>query len=369
MGSRWGIDEGPVFYTLSSEGSDDISDDSELEAVSRAFHKWSCISKSGLRLYDSEIEGPKLIDLNDEINTVFWSETQDEARANGMGPGTLGITVGDVPLDGEWDTKRTNADITFNGFDHIWSVNGDQTDVESIALHEIGHFIGFDHPCTNEQEVDCLSEEESVLSPFYSGGLLQTLGVDDILAAQSTYEAQNEATCEGPYGLYEPCFDNCSCIDGLYCVPVTDVARCLPTCSQSQTACPESFRCSLSVPNPTTGLSPGYCEKIQNNEGFKPGTICENGRECASGTCLTHSLIKRSICLQSCQSTQECSDEFFCYEGACLRKNGELGIPCPKDEEDKGCHCQETKNFNSDVLVFLWTILFLRKKRKIGFDA
>lgn len=364
MGSRWGIDEGPVFYSLSPDGSDDFSDDSELEAVSRAFRKWSCISKSGLRLYNSETIGPKYLDLTDNINTVFWSETEEEARSNGMGPATLGITLGDVPLEGEWDIQRRNADITFNGFDHIWTVDGVQTDVESIALHEIGHFIGFDHPCNDDQELDCLSEEESVLSPIYSGGLLQKLREDDILAAQSIYESKNESTCEGPYGLYEPCFDNCSCIDDLYCIPSGEVARCLPKCNQTQTTCPESFQCSLSVPDPISGISAGFCQKVENNQNLYPGSICENGRECASGTCLAHSVIKRSICLQSCQTTQECDDDYFCYESACLRKNRPLGIPCVDTDGNSGCSCEIAQSSTGNILILFLALIFFRKKLK-----
>ena len=90
-----------------------------------------------------------------------------------MGPGTLGITVADIPSDGQEQITRVNADITFNGYDHRWTVNGQATDIESIALHEIGHFIGFDHPCEDENETECLSPEERPWSPSYPGGLFQ----------------------------------------------------------------------------------------------------------------------------------------------------------------------------------------------------
>ena len=153
--------------------------------------------------------------MEDRVNSIFWSETEAEARANGMGPGTLGITVADIPSDGQEQITRVNADITFNGYDHRWTVNGQATDIESIALHEIGHFIGFDHPCEDENETECLSPEESVLSPSYPGGLFQDLGQDDVNAVKYIYKTDTEATCEGPYGLYEPCFDNCECISNL----------------------------------------------------------------------------------------------------------------------------------------------------------
>ena len=50
LGARWAIEEGPVSYVLDPSGSDDITDGSDLIAIDRAFQKWSCIEKSGLRL-------------------------------------------------------------------------------------------------------------------------------------------------------------------------------------------------------------------------------------------------------------------------------------------------------------------------------
>ena len=298
--------------------------------------------------------------MEDRVNSIFWSETEAEARANGMGPGTLGITVADIPSDGQEQITRVNADITFNGYDHRWTVNGQATDIESIALHEIGHFIGFDHPCEDENETECLSPEESVLSPSYPGGLFQDLGQDDVNAVKYIYKTDTEATCEGPYGLYEPCFDNCECISNLICSPANDTARCSQTCSSEQTSCPRNFVCVLSVPDATTGFTPGICVKKQIDSKLPPGAICEVGRECASGNCTVHPTINRSVCIRNCDasSVTSCENGQFCFDGTCLNKNNEQGIPCVNLEDKPGCQCgiafhNNTKWVNLLFLLFI----------------
>jgi len=282
-----------------------------------------------------------------------------------MGPATLGITVGDIPLDIENNIKRRNADITFNGYDHRWSVDGTQTDIESIALHEIGHFIGFDHPCEGLNDTNCLSPQESVLSPSYPGGLIQKLGFDDIDAVKSIYAIDSEATCEGPYGINEPCLNNCECINSLFCVPSFDVARCLQKCSSEDTTCPENFRCILNVPDLTKGLAFGICHKKQIDKKLEPGAVCETGNECASGKCLFHNSVNRSICIKNCDISKQssCDENQFCHDEICLNKNGEEGISCENYNDEQRCSCRtviDKKSYWLSCLLFLFFFFRLR---------
>jgi len=362
-GAAWPIESGPIFYVLHPAGSEDITDGSDLDAVNRAFHTWSCVLKSGLRLHEHHAAGPALLDLEDGFNTVFWSETEIQARENGMGPATLAITLGDIPLEGETHVVRESADITFNGFDHTWSVDGTKTDIESIAVHEVGHFIGFDHPCSDDEERNCLPVSESVLSPFYEGGQAHTLGPDDLKAALSVYEVGNGSTCSGPYGLYEPCVDDCECLEGLICAVHEDLTRCTQTCSNFSVGCPKSFICVLTVPDSSTGTARGLCKKSINNQAFKSGTVCEADGQCASGVCEWFPGLQRNICQEACGGGADCERDFFCHENICLAKNVYQGISCDTNSQESGCRCQDSRKTSS----WLWlgiVFLFLRAQKK-----
>ena len=338
-----------------------MSTGEDLQAVIRAFKSWSCVVGSGLRFYEMSSPGPAELNLEDGINTVFWAETESLARESGLGPGTLGITLGDVPGSHEEIIERQSADIVFNGYDHIWSVGGDETDVESIAVHEVGHFVGFDHPCEDEAETDCLPIEESALSPFYTGGEFHNLGLDDESAMLSVYPSDNESSCEGPYGLYEVCENNCVCIDGLICTEQEDTTRCSLPCSSQNTSCPSSFTCQLTVPDPTTGTSRGICKKNIKNKYLDPGQTCEVSSQCASGVCGMIPGLDRQVCVKSCDNQGDCNLERFCYEGYCLDQNTSKGITCEEKQNSGGCHCEQTHNSGTLPFVILFVFFYIRK--------
>src|SRR4029077_19031931 len=107
-GGAWDVDSGPVHFVVAPAGSKDITDGSATKAVRAAFHAWQCIGKTKLRFQDDG-DGPAKQDLADGKNTVFW----DETGIYGLGPGTLGLTIGDATPG----VARKSADIIFNGFD------------------------------------------------------------------------------------------------------------------------------------------------------------------------------------------------------------------------------------------------------------
>ena len=75
---------------------------------------------------------------------------------------------------------------------------------------------------------------------------------------------------------------------------------------------------------------PGICVKKQIDSKLPPGAICEVGRECASGNCMVHPTINRSVCIRNCDasSVTSCENGQICFDGTCLNKNNEQGIPC-----------------------------------------
>ncbi|MBM4282392.1 MAG: matrixin family metalloprotease, partial [Deltaproteobacteria bacterium] len=148
-----------VRFALDPTGSADLpDDDAEGDALRSSFRAWACVPGTSLRFEELEQPGVAELSLDDEINTLFWDE---DGTLCGMGPGTLGITVGDVA-----GQNRAQADICFNGLHHQWGIR-QNTDVQSIALHEIGHFIGLDHPCDGESpaETNCNGSDRSLMTP------------------------------------------------------------------------------------------------------------------------------------------------------------------------------------------------------------
>ncbi len=340
IGVRWNVEDGPVPFALNKEGSDDIEGDGELDAVRDAFRAWACVPGSLLRFAELDRDPPKEVDLNDGVSAVFWDETGEF----GMGAGTLGITIGNVPPDdGSGELfERTGADIVFNGRDSTWSAGDPMTDVDttSIAVHEIGHLLGLDHPCAiaGGQEVDCNGPERSVMTPAWGGGDARAPLPDDVEGLLALYAAPagDTSTCEGPFRKGERCGGDCECTDGLLCVPgLDDVAVCATTCTGNAADCGDGFACVLGAKE--ADLAPGVCVKIPVGS-LKPiAAACGSNGECEDGLCLAVSSIGRSVCKRSCDATPDCGDGLVCADGACASAGGAAGTPCEEVPGPCGC--------------------------------
>jgi|TARA_B000000557_G_scaffold241293_1_gene220717 hypothetical protein len=94
----------------------------------------------------------------DQLNQVWFEERRTRWT---YGSGTLGVTLTTFLGNGcrvgqarpRNDCKIVDADILFNGVDHgdRWTTSDPPAangfDLESVSLHEFGHFLGLDHPC------------------------------------------------------------------------------------------------------------------------------------------------------------------------------------------------------------------------------
>lgn len=134
----------PIAYTIHASGSDDVgADDSEKAAIRLSFETWSRIDGSSVRFHEdlARADGPK-VHANDGVNMVLF----DESNSTGLFSGaSFVIAITPVFYDGAGGI--IDADVVFNGRDHMFATNlaAGRYDVQNIATHEIGHFLGFDH--------------------------------------------------------------------------------------------------------------------------------------------------------------------------------------------------------------------------------
>lgn len=356
LGGVWDVDGGPIVYVLDPTGSADIGDGSDLEALRDSFRAWACIPGTKLRFEEGGEPGPRVVATDDGKNTLFWDETGNDCL---MGPGTLGVTIGDVGAN-----PRRAADICFNGADHTWGVGRD-TDVQSIAMHEIGHLIGLDHPCDNDAATDtCLPVTEAIMFPSWSGTPERALRRSDIAGAVALYPAGDgdDSGCEGPFRAGERCTCNDDCVEGLVCAPdVEGDLRCGRTCSTADRDCGAGSVCVLDAPAGDSGAV-GLCVRA-SPPNLPAGAICSNAADCASRTCLAQFTIGSSICQSPCERSDDCGGG-TCFEGTCL--GGFESEACPA-LDDGSCACQATGDDGAPVagagLVAVVVGLLRRRRR------
>ena len=374
IGATWDMERGPSEYVIDPAGSDDISDGSDIEAVRAAFKSWSCVEGSIFRFRErTDIEGIAVNDQNDGINTVFW----DETGAEGLGPSTLGVNIG----NGGGGSPRNQADVIFNGSDHTWSTGdspgADTVDVGSIAIHEIGHWLGLGHACTDMTEADCLAIDEAVMTPVYTSGVYREPFQDDIDGLHAMYEqpADDESTCEGPFRIGEYCTCDDECAGDLLCIEQDSGEQiCSRTCNGENPDCGPGFNCILGEA-PEDGPAPGKCVQGIGGEPAQAGAVCQPNGMCGQADCTQLAAAGgERVCFRGCQDDDNCPDGYVCSGIACLLDTSSISLQCPDtsdggaggDEMMPGCAATDLGDSTPLVggLALMGVVAFARRRRR-----
>lgn len=181
---RW--QEMPVRYFVSNRAGGGVSGAELEQVVKRAFATWDAVPTADLSTeFGGVTSAPPM--LNDGINTIGFVDRADQDRVLGATNFLVDTISGEI----------VESDIFLNStFD--WSVQSpgepDRFDVESIALHEVGHLLGLGHSALGETEVRpggrrVLAAEAAMFPIAFSSGSveLRTLREDDIAGISDTY--------------------------------------------------------------------------------------------------------------------------------------------------------------------------------------
>lgn len=176
----------PVRYFVTNRGAGAVSAQQFQAAMSRAFATWQGVQGVQLSSEFAGFTGAEP-DLGDDINVLGFLERADEERVLAATSFLIDTSDGEI----------VESDIYFNTL-FSWSVaqagEAARFDLESIALHEIGHLFGLGHSALGETEVRPggrrVLASEAVMFPIaFSAGNIQgrSLKPDDVAGIRDIY--------------------------------------------------------------------------------------------------------------------------------------------------------------------------------------
>jgi Cys-rich repeat protein len=302
----------PVHWSMNQNGSADMGVATSETVCLDSFASWSAPScTSWATVYDGTT--PAMPGGSGQV--VGWQESGWP-----YGSGAIGVTS--VAFGGP--STIVHADITFNGVNYTWTTSGgggSSVDAQSIATHEMGHFLGlgdlYGGGCAGEP----------TMCGIYSGGTgARTLAADDIDGVCALYPAP---ACTGD----GDCPAGQRCVDG-FCVEAPEPGDPCDPCTAHEDCGGDSDLCLSGFPD--GGM---YC-----------GKACASPADCPTGyDCIAVGGAPSSQCVPAtwdchdipeCLENDDCVAPLICLDGACVPEpDCYTDDDCPEGEicQDGAC--------------------------------
>lgn len=332
-GLRWNQSQWPVLpYCITANATNtNVSAAGQQQALVNAVNSWVSSGAGGSLSCTTYRAAPASyacsvgVNTNDQRFNMFWTTNwRNGSQAIGV---TWSVSNGRSCGTVQDDTGRSHSlackydsDIEFNDRDFFWTNTGrGGTDIESIALHEYGHFIGLDH-CNDN---GTCQQGRGVMYAAYIGGAIRTLFNDDVQGGCGLYPGQAG-------GFAWPCSSDGQCNSGV-CASASSDGYCSQTCG----SCPTGFLCDSDPSNPgrtvclrDDGLNRGVCQQCQAGV---QGACRDNGI-CMSG-------LPDNRCIVPCGPGGTCDAQFQCL--TVQFQGGGTGDYCFPRSSD----CDDLNNF------------------------
>ncbi|HTG45469.1 MAG TPA: carboxypeptidase regulatory-like domain-containing protein [Verrucomicrobiae bacterium] len=137
-----------IRYFIASDAYSEANRTNEVNAVRACFDQWQSVAGTNLRFEFAGFISPAGLDSRyDHTNVVFWAKKSVLVNA---GTENLSGRRAWTSITYATDGSILDADIVLNGVQYQWFTDANDTVnqaqfVESILLHEVGHFLGLDH--------------------------------------------------------------------------------------------------------------------------------------------------------------------------------------------------------------------------------
>ncbi len=168
-----------IWYTIStSKPCPGVADGSADNALRLAFSRWQSVPSTSISFQeDTNPNSRARIDWQSSDLHLVWFDTDDSSGMFSQNSGLVAVT----PVNFAGDGSITDADIIFNAKDHTFSTTQvpGTFDVQNIATHECGHFLGLDHSAVVGATMNPFAVQQDVR--------LRSLERDDVAGASTIY--------------------------------------------------------------------------------------------------------------------------------------------------------------------------------------
>lgn len=254
----------------------------------------------------------------DNLNNVIWVHSANWTH----GAGELALTTTTYFLT---DSFIIDADMELND-SYPWSTNAaaNTYDIESVVLHEAGHFAGIDHSAAGS----------AVMYAYYATAdqkqQLTDVDVDDICTVYPPVGGTIGTPCSADSECGDPNYTMCRARSGA-------VAKiCTRLCP---TTCPTGYACDNTSAGGQACLpqigAPDQCK------------FCLNASQCSTGQCLRFNNSTTTFCSTTCQGTLDCPTNYSCDNGYCVPNAGTCTNQCTTN-----ANCAAGYNCTNGTCVF-----------------